>query len=566
MNDDELFEKAYSLHYGGQLPQAITLYEQLLNTNPRNERALQYLGLAYAQLGDMANAVLFMKQSLQLKPDNPVLLNNLGNAYKNIHDFDQAISHYKEALHYNKEYAQAHCNLAGVYAIQGNYFQALEHYRQAVHAEPDFILAHFNLGLLLLKNNQLTPAKIQFKNVLALDPSHVEAQFYLGVLELEANRLKEAEHAFQTVLQENENHVQALTNLGVVALKQNNGQLAVDYFTRALTIDNDHIEARNNLAATFIHHDRFENALMHYDVLLQQFPDNSEYLYNSGVAQMALGHLNEAIAHFDKILETDPRHFAALNNLAAIYLRLEDKERAKKLLQQALLAKPDDKSSRHMLNALMNNQQAETSPEYAANLFNNYALYYDQHLKDYLGYSLPERIRKFLKETNTQIVERVLDLGCGTGLSGASIRSVCQELIGVDIAAKMLAQARDKGIYDQLIEDEIIHFLKKDTASYDLIIAADVLPYFGDLSELFGLISQHLLAGAYFIFNTEISFESPWQLQVSARFSHHLDYLKQLASRSHFRWIKQEEIASRKQDGKPLLTRLVILQKEESTN
>lgn len=130
----------------------------------------------------------------------------------------------------------------------------------------------------------------------------------------------------------------------------------------------------------------------------------------------------------------------------------------------------------------------------------------------------------------------------------------------------MLAQASEKGIYDQLFEDEIIHFLKKDEQRYDLIIAADVLPYFGDLSEVFALVSQHLAAGGYFIFNTEISFEHDWQLQVTARFSHHLDYLKKLAEQYHFNWVKQDEFAGRKQDAKPLLTRLVALQKRDTMN
>lgn len=553
---DELFLEARSLQDQAELQQAIACYEAILRQHPTHEPSLRGLAQACIQLGDLTGAANSLQRAIVLDAHDPSLHNNLANIYRKTHQLDQAILHYQQAIALKPDYAQAHSNLAAVFALQNQYTEALSHYRHALHAQPDFTAAHYNLGLLLLQHNQLPAAKVQFNNVLTLDPHHLDARFYLGVLSLEANQLDDAEKAFQDVLMHDTTHVQALTNLGVIALKRQQGQLAVDFFTKALALDNDHLDARNNLAATFMHHDRFENALMHYDVLLQHRPHDKEYLYNSGVAQMALGHLNEAITQFELLLTLQPEHFAALNNLAAIYIRLEDKAQAKTLLQRAVAANPDDAASRHMLNALLGNTAtASTCTAYATNLFNNYALYYDQHMRDQLNYTLPHHIKALCARFSLQALARGLDLGCGTGLTGEVLRPLCQHLTGVDISEKMLAQAKPKQQYDDLIEADILTFLSQDHSHYQLITAADVLPYLGELDTLFATIRQRVTSQGYFIFSTEISQDAPWRLQESARFCHHADYLNRLCRQHGLHILSSEQVIARQQNkaGLPVL-------------
>ena len=557
-----LFNQAQTLQQSGQLLPAIHKYEQLLAIAPHHSDSLRFIGLANAQLGDMQQSIVYLSRALELQPIDASLHNNVANAYKATHQLDKAIVHYQQALQLDPNYAKAHNNLATVYALQDNYKQALNHYRLAVHAQPDFVPAHYNLGLLLLKNNQLAAAEKQFNNVLALHSNHIDAQFYLGVLKLEENALEKAEQHFNEVLAMNGEHVEALINRGVIALKHDQGQIAIDYFTKALGFDNQNVDARNNLAATFIHHDRFENALMHYDVLLQHDPKNPEYLYNMGVAQMALGHLQEATLHFETILKQDSHHFAALNNLAAIQIRCGQREEAVALLKRALAANPLDEASQFMLSALTGSKQdPKACPTYVNNLFNNYALYYDQHLQGSLSYSLPQHIGRLLHQLPVTKVKNTLDLGCGTGLSGIVLREVSAHLTGVDIACKMLEQAKDKGIYDELVESELLTFLKKNKHPYDLAVAADVLPYLGELDSLFTTLAAHLNKEGLFIFTHEISEDQPFQLQSSARFSHHPDYIKTLCAKHGFACIHQEKVIARQQNQQALHVMLYCAKK-----
>lgn len=554
-----LFTQAFQLQQTNQLPQAIAVYKQVLAHEPQHADTLRFLGLTHAKLGDMQQAKEYFSQALSVLPTDANLHNNIANAYKALHIYEQAIEHYQQAIQLEPRYAQAHNNLASIYTLQKNYSQALHHYREAVHAEPNFTQAHYNLGLLLLKQEALDAALTQFNNVLALQPNHVDAQFYTGVLYLNANLLDEAENAFQTVLIAQEEHVFTLTNLGVIALKREEGQLAIDYFTKALMLEPDHIEARNNLAATFIHHDRYENALMHYDVLLQRDPYNIEYLYNSGVAQMALGHLPEATTHFQTILSHAENHFAALNNLAAIQIRLGHRADAIALLQRAIIANPDDKASQFMLHALTGDEKhPQPCTDYVSNLFNNYALYYDQHMQGSLNYNLPHSIMRALHKLGYIAFKYTIDLGCGTGLSGVVLRESSEHLTGIDIAAKMITQAQNKGVYDKLVETELLTYLQHDHQFYNLMVAADVLPYSGNLEPLFNAIQQRLSPQGLFVFSTEISPNEPWTLQETARFCHHPDYIKTLCDKHQLDIIYQEKIAARKQEQQDLFVMLYV--------
>lgn len=521
-----------------------------------NSNTLIETGIICVQKNDMPNAITHFKQALALTPHDANLHTYIAHAYKKLKNIEQAFHHYQEAIRFNPSIAQAQHGLATLYALQNNYALALKHYHYALQLAPDFIEAHYNLGLLFIKQHELAAATTQFNNVLTLNPYHVNAAFYLGTLALERQAYDEAKQHFLYVLSLNNEHVDALVNLGVIALKRHENQQAIDYFTQALAFDEHHLEARNNLAATFMHHDRFENALMYYDGLIQQDMNNIEYHYNSGVAQMALGHLQKAIAHFTTILTRDEHHFATLNNLAAIHLRLGERKQAIDLLMRAVHANPNDESSRFMLSALTGQGQNQTaSPDYVNNLFNNYAINYEQHMQDILHYNLPH----YVHQLSIQHVTKALDLGCGTGLSGIILREKSAHLTGVDIAKKMLSQAKEKNIYDRLVEQEIVTFLQQDSSDYELIIALDVLPYFGDLDPLFAALTPRLKTNGFFIFSTEISDNYDWHLQDTLRFCHHSDYIKRLCEKYNFYLEMQEPKIARKQDKVDLTVMLYVL-------
>ena len=49
------------------------------------------------------------------------------------------------------------------------------------------------------------------------------------------------------------------------------------------------------------------------------------------------------------------------------------------------------------------------------------------------------------------------------------IKHVCRHLEGVDLSAKMLAEARKKGVYNNLIKQDITDYLLNESLNFDYI-------------------------------------------------------------------------------------------------
>ena len=99
----------------------------------------------------------------------------------------------------------------------------------------------------------------------------------------------------------------------------------------------------------------------------------------------------------------------------------------------------------------------------------------------------------------------VLDLGCGTGLAGAAFRPRVDWLVGVDLSAGMIEQARRKGLYDRLHVADLLEFLTREARALalDLVIAADVFVYCADLAPIARAVGARARAGGLFAFTVE---------------------------------------------------------------
>jgi len=140
------------------------------------------------------------------------------------------------------------------------------------------------------------------------------------------------------------------------------------------------------------------------------------------------------------------------------------------------------------------------------------------------------------------------------------LRGASSHLTGSDIAEHMIWQVNEQQRDGTLQQVELLTFLQEDTQHYDLIVAADVLPYLADLDPLFKSVRKHLNAHGHFIFTTEISIVNPWKLETTARFSHHPEYIKELITQCDFQLIRQEKIPARLQNQVLLEVFLFVIQ------
>ncbi len=54
----------------------------------------------------------------------------------------------------------------------------------------------------------------------------------------------------------------------------------------------------------------------------------------------------------------------------------------------------------------------------------------------------------------------------------------------------MIARARERGVYDRLIQSDLLPALADGERTFDLVLAGDVLVYLGDLAPLFAATAR----------------------------------------------------------------------------
>ena len=201
---------------------------------------------------------------------------------------------------------------------------------------------------------------------------------------------------------------------------------------------------------------------------------------------------------------------------------------------------------------------------YVATLFDQHADVFDNVLVEQLGYCVPLLVRQRLQALELGPFNRVLDLGCGTGLTGGALRDMAEDITGIDLSENMVEIAHEKDLYETLYVAEAVDFLDdNDDEPFDLIVATDVLPYMGALEALFFGAVDNLVPGGLFIFSSETlpseTFAGrPFMVGPHQRFAHAETYLRERLTATGFEVIEVGDITVRMEEGEPIAGHLVI--------
>jgi predicted TPR repeat methyltransferase len=230
-----------------------------------------------------------------------------------------------------------------------------------------------------------------------------------------------------------------------------------------------------------------------------------------------------AIDLYQRALRVDPYRPDVLVSLGRLWSILGDTARARSWFDRALAIDPDCAEAAAGLAAL---ESPDTlTPAYIRTLFDQYADRFDADLVGALNYRAPDRVAELLARRDIAGAD-LLDLGCGTGLSGVALKPFARSLDGVDLSPGMIAKARIRGIYDDLAVEEAGAFLNRPGKAWDVIAAVDMLNYVGDLTPIFQAAAARLHPGGLLAGTVEKRAEGGQALTEKRRYRHGADRLR----------------------------------------
>lgn len=439
----------------------------------------------------------------------------------------------------------------------GRVRRAAELYRGILDVEPRHADALHLLGLTERQLGNFPRAIELMQAAIALRPD--AAMFHSNLAEAWRARgqAAAAEAASRRALELDANMPEAHLNLGGALLLQKVFAPALASFARALALRPDYVDALLSQGDVLLHLDRHGEALAAYRRVLDLQPASVAALTRVGITLRKQGRVEEAIAHYEQAIGHHPAIPELHHNVALLYQRLGRLEAAAASLRRLLELKPGDSMARHLLAALEGATTERAPAEYVREVFDNYAETFESHLVQKLGYRTPQLLDEALRAAAPAGKDRwdVLDLGCGTGLMGEILAERSARLVGIDIAPKMIDKAREKRVYTELAVADILPFMEASgRASYDLVVAADVFVYLGDLAAIFSETPRLLRPGGIFLFSVEVEPDEArdFVLDHTGRYRHSASYLRRLGETSGLEPAVFSETVIRHQHNQPV--------------
>lgn len=400
-------------------------------------------------------------------------------------------------------------------------------------------------------------------------------------------------------------HHDALQIAGNIAFLQNDYHQARQFYLRALRKSRGNCPDMFNLANTLFQLGCFRSSIFWTSAVLRHNPNNIDALLLRGQADLECEFAAAAIVDFHQVLQLDSTNVWACNYLAQALQKNGCWDEAQAQAYQAVkLSNGDDSQHLNMAYTLYeialengvdtikkysrlwrqnygqnplvayacaaldsNPDIVRSNTRYVERVFDAFAATFDDSLHN-LDYHVPEIIARMSADFCSAVsarFPRILDLGCGTGLCGQYLDSLLPkaEIFGVDISAAMLQKAADKNVYKALIQGDILAVLPGDAKRYDLIIAADVLTYFGSLDSLFKIVSSHLDSQGGFVFSITAAAadKKDWNLHLSGRFSHREKYVRQCLDAASLKVQKSDYLKLRNEGDKAVMGWVFAAQK-----
>jgi predicted TPR repeat methyltransferase len=257
----------------------------------------------------------------------------------------------------------------------------------------------------------------------------------------------------------------------------------------------------------------------------------------------------------ERALALDPECSDAIWWMGDYWHTVNQREPALKFYRRYLYMHPGDAEALHMIASLGGRAVPKrASDEYLRMHFDSYAEDFDKSLLKELGYQAPKVLgATVLKARGSRAPKAdICDIGCGTGLMGLELKGIARTLTGVDLSRKMAALTRARGIYDRVAVGEVTKFLRANKARYDIVVAADVLIYFGDITALFKAAARALRPGGLFAFTAESRRGGTYHLTVTGRYAHNPAWLDKVAAEAGFTKRGHVRAPLREEVGKPV--------------
>jgi predicted TPR repeat methyltransferase len=416
-----------------------------------------------------------------------------------------------------------------------------------------------NLSVALRRLGRLDEALQHARRGSSLLPRAVPAWNALGLALLESGKPDQALAAFDSGLKTAPQHPALSLHRAMALRRLGRNEEALRLYALLVRAFPQVLQAWRGLADAQSALGQMPAALHSQQQALALAPHDPEVVFEHATALLQAGNALEAVRQLESIVNSRQDDTQAWVWLGRAHLKLDDVSAARTAFERAKALDGDDAMIAHFHAAATGALPEAVETDYIRILFDDFADRFEHTLVGQLAYDTPAQLARMLNRHGADAADRVLDLGCGTGLMATHLARPGRVIDGVDLSPRMLERARAKGLYAELHTAELTGFLRDATARWDLIVATDVFIYLPDPGASFALTLARLTPGGWFGFSIETSAgEDAELLPQTGRYRQAPARIAAELSAAGFVAITQESIVLRLESGKPVAGALFV--------
>ncbi len=414
-------------------------------------------------------------------------------------------------------------------------------FRAAVALLPSDPTLWLNLGVALDRTESPSEAAACLERALSLSHDQPDTWTLLGVVRGRLGDRRGAEAAYRSALELQPASVAAWQCLALLKEQERDCAAAIECFRACVALGQASAAVWANLGRLYYQIGSVLEAHGAYEAAVRAEPSNGHFAHMLCRAQFLRdvsegASVDDALRAYERSASTGEEferdRLDLLEVASGLFGHSGHTDAAIRISRKRLELRPESAAAKYLLSALVDEPGVDRSPpDYIVENFDAFAEQFDAKLVGVLGYDVPEQLCAVVRGiTAPGHLYDALDAGCGTGLCGPLLRPLARHLTGVDLSPKMLELAARRGAYDVLVRDELTAFLGQSSERFDLIVAADVLIYFGDLTCVLALAAAALRPGGLLVFSTELLKGDGYRILSTGRFAHSPGYVQTAAA------------------------------------
>ncbi len=329
--------------------EALEHYEKALDLSPHigasveNKTARSYhadllsnIGNTLVRQGQPAEAIRYLSKALKMVPYHVKANTSMGLALEKQGDPGEAIRHYRQALQADPVFVKAHNNMGLALAAQGNGAAAIASFSRAIALKPSFAEAYNNIAVQLSSQNDLPAAIFNFSRAITIRPDYAQAHYNLGLSLFSSGKTRAAGASFKQALVLRPDFIPAQKGCMTVAAREREYESELKRLRGDIAGDPGNPALYGKLGDLYKRNGNWSAAVLQYEKAAEIQPDDIPGLKRLAIACAVAGDYGRALAIFKRLSVMQPENADPYYNVASIYARQRETEKAVIWLENAI--------------------------------------------------------------------------------------------------------------------------------------------------------------------------------------------------------------------------------------